>query len=178
MTVRQPPRILPGQAAAAGAGGIPTGAAPAQAGPGQDPQAGMAQIQQLREYVEKNPNDADAVLQLAHLNFDVQNWGRSRELYLQYLELRPEDPNVLTDLGATLRELRDYNGALERFARAQQISADHWQSRFNEILVLAIDLGKLDEAEKRLAELQRLQPSNPDVQRLAAEVARRRGAAG
>jgi tetratricopeptide (TPR) repeat protein len=187
MVLRQPPRLLPGQAAAiaqgAPAAGPGMGPAPNQAPPDQgqgsaDAQASMAQVQQLRQYVEQNPNDADAVLQLAHLNFDIQNWGRARDLYLQYLKLRPENPDVLTDLGAAQRELGDFDAALKSFVRAREIAADHWQSRFNEVLVLAIDLKRLDDAQARLAELQRLQPDNPDVQRLAAEVARRRSTAG
>ena len=35
-------------------------------------QAPMAEIQRLRDHVERNPDDADAVLLLANLNFDIR----------------------------------------------------------------------------------------------------------
>src|SRR6186997_170013 len=99
MAVRQPPPLAVLQAAQAAAlggahadggdvGSVPAGAAPGDprgtgggpvggdglagaGGPGGPP---MAEILRLREQVEKNPNDADAVLTLANLNYDIRNW--------------------------------------------------------------------------------------------------------
>jgi hypothetical protein len=59
----------------------------------------------------------------------------------------------------------------------QKVAPDHWQSKFNQVIVLAFDLKKYGEAESVLAELKRLQPTNPDVARLAAEVDRQKKAA-
>lgn len=168
---RQPARRIAGQALSES----PAGGAAAQGAPGGE--AAMAAIQQLRQQVEANPNDADAVLALANMNYDVQSWQRARELYEHYLELRPGDANVMTDLGIVHRNLGDATRALELFRRAKETDARHWQSRFNEVIVLAFDLRQFEEAETVLAELDRLQPGNPDVVRLKAEIARVRGAA-
>ncbi|HEY8022865.1 MAG TPA: tetratricopeptide repeat protein, partial [Thermoanaerobaculia bacterium] len=119
----------------------------------------------------------DAVLKLANLNFDIRNWPRARELYTHYLELHPNQPDTMTDLGITYRELKQYDRALELFDRVQKVAPDHWQSKFNQVIVLAFDLKKYGEAESVLAELKRLQPTNPDVARLAAEVDRQKKAA-
>jgi hypothetical protein len=51
---------------------------------------------------------------------------------------------------------------------------DHWQSRFNEVIVLGFDLGRVDEAAQVMAELKELQPDNPNVQRLDQELERLR----
>jgi hypothetical protein len=188
MAARQPPRRLPGDATATSAAAGPAdaaspvaGAAPAgeaAAGPGGAPgQPPMAEILQLKTYVEQHPNDADAVLKLANLNFDIQNWQRARDLYTHYLELRPKEPNTLTDLGITYRQLKEYDRALDLFSQAQKINPDHWQSRFNAVIVLAFDLKRYDAAEGVLAELRRLQPGNPDVEKLAAAVDRQKKAA-
>ena len=144
-------------------------------GPGGGPQ--MAEIQRLREHVEKNPNDAEAVLLLANLNFDIKNWARARDLYAHHLELKPADPDVLTDLGVCYRELGDFQRALQLFDQAEKLAPAHWQSRYNKVVVLAFDLKDYAGAQKVLDELQRLQPQNPSIAELAAEVARRRGAA-
>ena len=201
MAARQPPRLTPalraqiamGDEAGGAPGGGPTDArvadanamnggggapAPAAAG-GQGGQGGpaMAEIQQLRDYVEKNPNDAPAVRKLADLNFDIQNWSRAQELYARYLQLKPNDPDVTTDLGITYRGMGKFDQALEQFHQAQKVSPDHWQAYYNEVVVLAFDVKKLDQAHQVLARLQQLQPSNPDVAKLSAAVSRQRSAA-
>ena len=181
MAARQPQRLLAGQVAAQG---NPNPAAPPADSAGMPPNpaggqgvAPMEEVQKLREYVAANPNDADAVRQLANMNFDIRNWQRSAELYDQYLKLRPNDPDVMTDLGVCYRELGKFAEALALFDQVQGGAPDHWQSYFNEVVVLAFDLKRFDDAATVLAELQRIQPSNPDVQRLAAEVQRQKNAA-
>ncbi len=210
MAARQPPRLRPGDVAAAtagapegamdanaagaaGAAGSPgapdgsgalgepaataAGAAGAAAGASGGAGAPMAAIQQLREYVEKNPNDADAVLKLANANFDIHRWDRARELYTQYLKLKPDQPDILSDLGITYRELGQFDQALEQFQKAEKLAPTHWQARYNQAVVLGIDLKRYDDAQKVLADIEKLQPGNPDVAKLAAEVDRRRKAA-
>jgi Flp pilus assembly protein TadD len=191
MAARQPARLVPGQMGAMpqqmppGGGGdatrgpAPDGAAADAAAQGGAPGGGapMQAIQELRARVEKNPNDAEAVLQLANANYDIQNWDRARELYSHYLELKPDQPDVLTDLGITYRNLGQFDQALDLFGRAQQVAPEHWQSRFNAVIVLAFDKKDFAKAEAELAELKKLQPGNTDVERLAAEVERQKNAA-
>ena len=193
MAVRQPPPLAVLQAAQAaalgdahadGAGGgesAPAGAAPGDprgTGGAAGPAApAMEEVLRLREYVQKNPNDADAVLQLANLNYDIRNWDRARELYEHYLELRPAQPDVLTDLGVSLRGLKRFPEAMARFEEAQRLQDGHWQSLYNEVVVLAFDLKDMAKAQQVLARLRQLQPDNAEVAKLADEVARRGGSA-
>jgi TolA-binding protein len=193
MATRQPPRLTPemraqivvpgGEQGAAAAAGD-AGAAPAASGGGAGPAAGaggsapaMQAIQELKAYVEKNPNDANAVRQLADLNFEIRNWKRAQELYRHYLELKPGDPDVMTDLGISYRETQEFDKSLQLFQAVHKAAPDHWKSYFNEVVVLAFDLKKPDEAKAPLAKLQQMQPSNPDVIRLADAVAKQRTAA-
>lgn len=165
MSDLQPARHAPGPAPAPAA---PTAAA-SPAGTGAP---AMAEIQQLQAALERDPDDADAVLRLANLNFDIQRWERAGELYERFLELRPGNPDVLTDLGITQRARGDFAAALERFRAAQRLDPEHWQARFNEIVVLAFDQRDLVGAEAALSELERRAPGHPDVARLAGEVRR------
>jgi len=187
MATRQPPRLTPqlraqivsgedGGGAMGGGGEAAPGAGDANAaGAGGGP--AMAQIQQLRDYVEKNPNDANAVRQLADLNFNISNWQRAQELYSHYLTLKPNDPDVMTDLGITYRETKQPDKALDLFRRSKQVSPEHWQALYNEVVVLAFDLKRHDEADQVLGQLQKMQPGNPDVAKLADAVTRQRKAA-
>jgi predicted Zn-dependent protease len=165
MPAQVAPAAAPVEPAAGPAPGAPPGGAP------------MAEIQRLREYLDKNPNDADALLALANLNFDIKNWARALELYERRLALKPGEPDVMTDAGVCYRELGDFQKALGLFDRAMSIAPDHWQSRYNKVIVLAFDLKDYASAQKVLDDLQRLQPQNPSISELAAEVARRRSAA-
>jgi Flp pilus assembly protein TadD len=153
--------------------GTPQGTPPAGA---QGGGPGVEQVQQLRAHVEKNPNDSRAVRELANLNYDIGNWQRAAELYGQFLKLVPDDVDVMTDLGACLRNMGKSAEALAVLQRAKAKNPQHWQARYNEVLILGFDLGRLEEAAVAAAELRSLEPGNPDVTRLADEIDRRRRA--
>jgi hypothetical protein len=152
-----------------GAGGAPG----AVAGGGGPP---MAAVQQLRDYVASHPKDADAVLKLANLNFDIQNWARARDLYTQYLALRQPDADVLTDLGNAYRGLQQFDSALAQYHRAEQLAPDHWKSLFSEVVVLGFDLKRYDAADQKMTRLQAIAPQQPEVVQLATALQRRRAA--
>ncbi|HVT57378.1 MAG TPA: hypothetical protein VHR45_03175 [Thermoanaerobaculia bacterium] len=176
------PAAAPAEEGGSAAPGLPDGpASPTEAtentaGRPVGPGPAMAEIQQLRDYVAAHPKDADAVLKLANLNFDIHNWDRCRELYTQYLSLRPGDPDILTDLGITYRELHQFQSALDQFRRAEQVAPNHWHSVFNQVVVLGFDLKQYDAAERALARLRQLQPGRPEVGQLATALKSRRAA--
>lgn len=172
MSERQPARRIAVEGATAAVPAPGGGAAPGAATNSAAANS-MQEVQRLRRYVEENPQDADAVQMLANLNYDIQNWSRAAELYGRFLELRPDDPDTMTDLGASLRNLGQIDQALEQFRKVREIAPDHWQARYNEILVLAFDRNDPAAARGALAELRSLQPQNPDVDRLEAEIEKR-----
>lgn len=186
MASHQPPRFVAnapgGPNAMAGAPGAPGGtnaSAPAAA-PQQDMAAVQAQQQemaQLERFVQENPNDEQAILRLANLNFDQSRWDQARDLYSRFLELQPGNADVISDLGVVYRGLKDYDKALAQFEQAQKLKPEHVLSRYNKAIVLAFDLKRYDEAEQVVAELQLLQPGNPRVAELAAEIEKQRRAA-
>ena len=199
VTMRQSPRAVPGQTAmgAPPAGGLPApqtgmpGAGPASGGFPAGVQQDMSRLEQLQEQLQADPNNPDTILQAAHASYDLAQqvpnpagsrplWMQARDLYSRYVELRPEDPNlpnILSDLGVSYHELGEFDQALEIFRRVQGIAPDHWQSLYNQVVVLAFSKKEIEEARKVLTELQRVQPNNPDVQRLAAAVEEQRNAA-
>ena len=170
MAARQPAPALSGTGQAAGSGSArpATGDAPNARG-----QPAMEQVQRLAAHVRDNPDDSAAVRQLANLNYDISNWQRAAELYSRYLELEAGDVNVMTDLGATYRHLGQPEQALEQFRGVLELAPDHWQARFNEVLVLAFDLEDLPAANVAMTQLTAMQPENRQVARLAAELKKR-----
>jgi tetratricopeptide (TPR) repeat protein len=136
----------------------------------------MEQVQRLRRYVEENPEDSSALRVLANMNQDIQNWLRAAELYERLLVLEPGDHDVMTDLGICYRNLERPSDALEQFRLVHAADPKNWHSRYNEVLVLAIDLKDFAAAKVVLEELEILQPDNLEVRQLAAEVHRLSGA--
>ena len=161
------PRIH-GEESAASAPATGGAAGPAAGG------APMQVVQELRERVAKDPNDAVAVLDLANMNFDISNWKRAQELYEQYLSLRPGAADVYSDLGICLRAQGEYVEALGAFDTALEQDPDHWYARFNKAIVLGIDQGNIPAAEEALARLREIRPEAPELARLAEELAKRR----
>lgn len=168
----QPARLAAG-AQAPGQGPAPGQPGTQQQGPGFT----MADVQQMNAYVEQNPQDSRAVLQLANMNFEIGNWPRAAELYESYLELAPRDPDVLSDLAVSYREQDQHQRALDLLDEAQELDPGHWPSRFNEVIILALDLEDYEAAEATLQELRELRPDDPNVERLATEVERRKNGA-
>ena len=93
----------------------------------------------------------------------------------RYLELEPgdrrRDDGPGCDLPLSSPGLRRHSSPVPTAPR--DLAPDHWRARYNEILVLAFDLGDFEAASSVMAELMRLQPDNPDVARLAAELEKR-----
>lgn len=112
MSTRQPPLRIAG----AEAGAVPGGdSAPGGAPSGGGGAPAMEQIRQLREYVEANPDDADALLTLAQLNLSINDLIRARTLYERYVKLRPDDRGGVLTLANLYFDTRDYAKAKDRY---------------------------------------------------------------
>jgi len=173
MAENQPARLVHGDSAAMppGAAGMPgAGGGQGQQTAAQARAQEIQEMQQLQTFLQENPDNPEANLRLATLAYDTQAWRLCVDGYEHYLELTEDDPDILSDLGVCYHQMGNPQKAIEAFDRAQAVKPDHWQSRFNEVLILVRDLGDYDRAAKVLAELEQLQPDNPQVQQLATEV--------
>jgi len=146
------------------------------AGPGPGGGAPNPRVRQLSQRLAANPQDTEALRELADMNFDIRNWSRAAELYESFLEISGEDSDVLTDLGICYRAEGRFDEALATFEKALQSDGDSWLARYNKTIVLGLDLGDYSAAGEVLAELNRIRPDDPDVTRLADEIERRRKA--
>ena len=115
---------------------------------------------------------AQGWLARANQFYDQGKWEDAKNAFLRYLEENPQDASALADLGICYKELGDYDRALRNFDSALVVNPGHWQALYNKIIVLGFHVDKKPEAKKLMRELRRLQPSNPDVERLAQEVAK------
>ncbi|HKH49851.1 MAG TPA: DUF2059 domain-containing protein [Thermoanaerobaculia bacterium] len=139
-------------------------------------QARVKELARARPGSSVSPNAAEQLAQgwLARANqfYDKGQWEEAKNAFLEYLEESPEDVRAMADLGVCYKELGDYNRALRNFDRALVLDPGHWQALYNKIIVLGFHVGKKDEAKKLMRDLRRQQPTNPDVARLAQDVAK------
>lgn len=176
MADRQPPRLVHGDDTAAppAVAGAAGGQAPSDAEARM--RALVEEMRGLESYLAENPEDAEATLRLGTLSIEVGNWAGCVQALERYVELRAETPDLLSDLGICYSGIGSDQRALELFDRAQEIEPDHWQSRFNEAMVLGLEMEDFAAADRVIEELRALRPADPQVDRLVQEIERRRSA--
>ena len=158
-------------------GGAPAASAGnAESAPSALPAAGgspMAAVQQqlasLKDAIAKDPKNFDALVQLGDMYMDAAKFPQAIDYLERALAVR-DDANVRTDLGICYKQSGQPGRALAEFERAASMAPDQWQPLFNEAIVL-IDLHRTDEARAVGAKLQKMQPGDPEVQKLLASLA-------
>jgi cytochrome c-type biogenesis protein CcmH/NrfG len=140
----------------------------------------MAEINALKRRLQEDPRDAAALKRLANIYHDVAMWDQAVGYYERAVELTPDDPDLITDLGVCYRGQRQFERALEMFERAASLDAGHVQSRFNSAVVVGFDLGRYDDALEIVASLEAAAGSVPRLGELKAalEQAKSAGASG
>ncbi len=151
-------------------------AAPVAAMPGMPPgmpQPGMgmpaaspdiqAQISSLQSVVARDPRNFEAWVSLGNAYFDTRQPQKSIEAYGRALELRPSDPDVLTDQGVMYRDLGQYDKALANFEKANKANPSHVQSLFNMGVVYANDLNQPRKALDAWNKVIQTAPASPQA---------------
>jgi len=165
--------------------GVP-GAPPMSGAPGMPPEGGrtaatgnpqlLEQARQLEKLIEKDPANYDHLVQMANIQYDLGSFSRAVEFYEKARGIRDDSADVLTDLGVCYRETNRAAQALELFDKAAELKPEHWQSRFNAIVVRLFDLSDPKGAQQELDKLKALRgsvPGIPDLAALEQEIAKR-----
>jgi tetratricopeptide (TPR) repeat protein len=138
-----------------GSGGAPSAAMPAAPAPQMPPMPGQApgadvelqgRIAMNQSIVARDPKNVQVWIQLGNDYFDSHQAQKAIEAYGRALELRPNDPNVLTDQGVMYWALGQFDKAIANFEKANRADPKHVQSLFNMGVVYANDLKKPKEA--------------------------------
>jgi cytochrome c-type biogenesis protein CcmH/NrfG len=149
--------------------GAPAGA-PAPAPPARDSIEVASQIQTLKEIVKKDPKNLPAWVELGNLYFDTDQPKEAIEVYSQYLAVKPDNPDVRTDMGIMYRKLGQFDKALEEFRKAAQSDLKHVNSRYNIGLVLLHDKQDIKDAIKAWEEYLKVDPNSERAQRIRAQI--------
>lgn len=100
----------------------------------------LKEIENLRQIVDTEPANSDALLRLANLLHDVRFYPKAIEMYERYLRLKPSDPDARVDLGTTYFEIgladtvmrnEYFSMAKDAMKRALTVRPQHQLAHFN-----------------------------------------------
>ena len=143
--------------------------APASAPPARDSIEATSQIQTLKEIVKKDPKNLPAWVELGNLYFDTDQPKEAIEAYSQYLAVKPDNPDVRTDMGIMYRKLGQFDRALEEFRKAARSDPKHVNSRYNIGLVLLHDKQDMQGAIKAWEEYLKVDPNSERAKRIRVQ---------
>jgi cytochrome c-type biogenesis protein CcmH/NrfG len=144
--------------------------APAPAPPARNPVEATSQIQTLKEIVKKDPKNLPAWIELGNLYFDTDQPKEAIDAYSRYLAVKPDNPDVRTDMGIMYRKLGQFDKALEEFRKAAQNDPKHVNSRYNIGLVLLHDKQDMGGAIKAWEEYLKVDSNSERAQRIRAQI--------
>ncbi len=143
---------------------------PAPAPPARDSIEVASQIKTLKEIVKKNPKNLPGWVELGNLYFDTDQPKEAIEAYSQYLAVKPDDPDVRTDMGIMYRKLGQFDKAIEEFRKAAQSDPKHVNSRYNIGLVLLHDKQDIKSAIKAWEDYLKVDPNSERAQRIRTQI--------
>jgi cytochrome c-type biogenesis protein CcmH/NrfG len=126
--------------------------------PGTPPPAILdeAQVQALRNVVDRDPKNAVARAQLANLYYDAGRYTDAIKWYSESLALNPKDVSVSTDLGVSYYYNNQPDLALKQLEHSLQVDPKHTKALLNLGVVRAFgkqDLKGATEIWRRLVEI-------------------------
>ena len=138
--------------------------------PGPDPAELNLKIQALKDIVKKDPKNLSALVELGNLYFDSGQPKEAIEAYSRYLAIKPDNPDLRTDLGIMYRALGDFDRAIEEFKKAAQSDPKHINSRYNMGIVLLHDKQDIKGAIKAWEEYLKVDSKSERAQRVRSQI--------
>jgi len=144
--------------------------APMPTPPGPSPADLSLKIQTLKDIVKKDPKNLPAWVELGNLYFDSDQHREAIEAYSQYLAIKPDNPDVRTDMGIMFRKVGEFDRALEEFKRAAQSDPKHINSRYNIGIVLLHDKQDIKGAINAWEEYLKVDPRSERAERIRGQI--------
>ena len=96
----------------------------------------MERVEDLKELIREDQKNLAAWLKLGNIYFLHNRYREAIEAYRQYLSIKPDDPDVRTNMAIMLRGLGDFDGAIDELREAARNQPNHANSRFQLGVVL------------------------------------------
>jgi len=138
----------------------------------------VAEIENYKEILRKDPNNLQALIGIGNLYFDTKQDLLAIENYRKALALDSMNANVRTDMAICYRRSGNPGRAVEELKKAISTTPRHAQSRYNLGVILIQDMQDVEGGIKAWEALLENVPDYPYRDNLKAEVARMRSMQG
>ena len=134
----------------------------------------VAEIQNYKEILRKDPNNLQALIGIGDLYFDAKQDLLAIENYRKALALDPTNANVRTDMAVCYRRSGNPVQAVEELKKAISTTPRHATARYNLGVILIHDMHDDEGGIKAWEALLENVPDYPYRENLKAEIARMR----
>lgn len=128
----------------------------------------IGKINELKTKLERNPKDAETILELANLENDSGMYQKAVTDYRKYLKYDSTNADVLVDLGTCYYNLSDFKNAVSSMKEALKYNPHHQIAHLN-LGIVNLALGNLKESRKWLEEAVKIDP-NSEAGKRAEEI--------
>ncbi|MFA3782802.1 tetratricopeptide repeat protein [Melioribacteraceae bacterium 4301-Me] len=126
------------------------------------------EIKNLQSIVDKNPEDYEALLKLAHLQNDSGLYDAAIQNYTRYLKKYPSDADVRVDMGVCYYQLGKIDDAIDAMETALKYQPKHQIAHLN-LGIVNLAAGNVEKAKEWWQKAVQINP-NSDVGKKAAEL--------
>jgi tetratricopeptide (TPR) repeat protein len=134
----------------------------------------LAEIENYKEILRKDPNNLQALIGIGNLYFDTKQDLLAIESYQKALAMDPSNVNVRTDMAVCYRRTGNPDRAVEELKKAISTNPRHPQSRYNLGVILIHDKNDLEGGIKAWEALLENVPDYPYRDSLKAEIQKMR----
>ncbi len=135
-----------------------------------DPQQIFAQVQEAMKQAREKPNDFDAQVTAAKLEYQVQRYDAAVEYLLKANQLRPDNFDVLAMLGEANMDAGHFDAA-EKWYRAALMKKPDDIPALDGLCAVLLSAGKVQPAEDAINKLAKVDPTNQDLQQFRDKLA-------
>ncbi|HSP87318.1 MAG TPA: tetratricopeptide repeat protein [Ignavibacteriaceae bacterium] len=125
-------------------------------------------INELETMLKTNPNNNEALLELAHLRNDSGMFEKAIENYQEYLKRVPSDADSRIDMGVCYYNLGKYDEAIAAMTKALEYNKDHQIGHLN-LGIVNLASGNVEKSREWLQKAVSLGPET-DVGKRAQEL--------
>lgn len=149
---------------------LPSDHPPIQPGDAQNPQQVFAQVQAAIAKARSEPTNFEAQVAASKLEYQVQRFDTAVEFLMKANQLKPDDFEVVMMLGEANLEGGHYDVA-NKWYKAALAKKPGDVSVLASIAYTNLQKGDAGEAEKAIANLEKVDPTNQDLQQFRDKLA-------
>src|SRR5437764_9018116 len=141
-----------------------------QATTGEGGQQMLASVQTAMKQARENPNDFDAQLTAAKLEYQIQRYDQAIEYLLAANKIKPTDFDTLAMLGVANLDAGHFDAAEKWYKAALQKKPDDMPT-VDGLCAALLSNGNVKEAEQQMNKLAKIDPTNQDLPQFRTKLA-------